>query len=144
METILTPTSPIHVAKNTVRALLWPWATRTKQPTVTQKSHKVGVRLTSAREESTGINGGAKGVVSFSLFSFAANCFARNRLETKKLPHLLIPSPLSPRGAPRMYFARFRNINCALPVKRCQLARFARSRPRIIARERHFTLFKTM
>jgi len=49
-------------------------------------------------------------VVSFSPFESVAiaNYFARNRLETKK--------PL-PQGAPSRCFARFRNINYALPVK---------------------------
>lgn len=77
--------------------------TRLGTTTVIQKSHKPVVWLTDE------ITGRGQGCRSF-LFSFFPRLivFARNRLETKKLPH-----PLT-----QTRFARFRNINCALPVKR--------------------------
>lgn len=72
-----------------------------------------------------------------------ANCFARNRLETKK--HAGSVSLAAPAAAARFGFARFRNINCA---GACQASAPARARCAVRANElsleRRFKLFKTM
>lgn len=110
-----TPSIPILLTKNTHDFFVTP--SRVQTTTVIQKSHKPVVWLT---DEITGRGQGCRSfffffslLLFFSLSRSSLNCFRTKSPGNEETPPSLPPQPLT-----QMRFARFRNINCAPPVKR--------------------------
>lgn len=108
------PSIPILLTKNTHDFFVTLESKRLETTTVIQKSHKPVVWLT---DEITGRGQGCRSFFS-SLFFPSLSCSSLNCFRTKSPRNEETPPSLPLHPLTQMCFARFRNINCAPPVKR--------------------------